>query len=298
MHGNRQAAVPSGDRGRRFVPPAAAGSLPVRSWDCLTSVVDLTYTGGPPWGAGALLLWGCPPQLRAPDRRPAASAHRRLCHIPPALCRRPAPAAYLVPLSLAFDEMRAAHWTWFNTANCIGSAPAPALLPIGCRCSPQLLPTLDRRSTAAPPRRLRCPTPCAPAAAPWRRRPLLPPLQPACTYWTCLRASTPALSSGTTCAKRSCWRCGAAACLLPVHCLRAGPLLQRGQSARAGGAAAPPPTSASAACGLRLPRHRSAAGACASPLGCAPARLPPLGSAPARLCPSRPPLSNAAPPGG
>jgi hypothetical protein len=30
-------------------------------------------------------------------------------------------AAFLVPLSLAFDDMQGAVFTWFNAVNCVGS---------------------------------------------------------------------------------------------------------------------------------------------------------------------------------
>lgn len=60
--------------------------------------------------------------------------------------RSPPPAAYLVPLSLAFDDMQGARFTWFNGVNIAGSERAWRQLAL-CLPTVHLSPPRGARST-------------------------------------------------------------------------------------------------------------------------------------------------------
>jgi hypothetical protein len=103
-------------------------------WDTVMSLLDLTYTGGLSKSlkysaASSCLLLPCAALLEFYGLSS--------CSEPAAAHCWPVHAAFLVPLSLAFDSVEGKHFSWFNGVNCAGSkhTAALSLCILLCRCS-------------------------------------------------------------------------------------------------------------------------------------------------------------------
>ena len=78
------------------------------------------------WGNSCCLLPAGPPAWSSSPVLPSCRLPAQL-EVAPLCCT----AAYLVPLSLAFDSMTGSHFTWFNAANVAGSEWGFICLPAG-----------------------------------------------------------------------------------------------------------------------------------------------------------------------
>lgn len=141
------------------LPMLSPESRAVRAWDTAMSALDLTYTGA----ILALCLAGCSMAVRL-RCRVLPTAHYAPCD---GCCRcqlvaknhtAACAAAYIVPLSLAFDNMEGAHFTWFNGVNVAGSESGRGVT----FCSYEQQP-LAARSKPPPPPSFFSPTPCPPS---------------------------------------------------------------------------------------------------------------------------------------